>query len=125
VGVVWLVDEGCTSCGWYGELIVEWLSGGEGWKDELRCKGLAGVVVCSRTFPSFVWLCVCVYAAVQVYMYVYMRVCMYAWVCVCMCTCSHKYFLIGPCMDVFICIPTTSREREIARDMKREREFSR
>jgi hypothetical protein len=64
VGVGWLVDEGCAGWGWYGELIGEGLGGG------LRCKGLAGVGVCSRTFLPFVCVCVCVYAGVQVYVYV-------------------------------------------------------
>jgi hypothetical protein len=95
---------------------------GWGCKDELQCKGLAGVRICSRIFLSFVCVCVCVYAGVQVYVYVYLRVCMCAWVCVCMCTCCHEYYLVGPCVDVFICIPTTSREWESVREMERERE---
>jgi hypothetical protein len=89
----------------------------------LRCEGLAGVGVCSRTFPSFVCVCVCVYAGVHVY--VYMRVCMCVWVCVKgMCTCSCGYYLIGPCADVFICIPTMSQEWESVRELERERVFA-
>jgi hypothetical protein len=47
---------------------------------------------------------------------------MVAWVCVCICTCSRGYYLVGPCVDVFICIPTTSREWQSVREMERERE---
>jgi hypothetical protein len=98
MGEGWLVDEGCAGWCGYSQLIGEVHSGG-GWKDELRCKGIAGVGVCSRTLLSFVFVCVSVYAGVHVYAHVYMRVCMCAWVCVCMCTCSHEYYLDGPCVE--------------------------
>jgi hypothetical protein len=53
---------------------------------------------------------------------------MCVWVCVCMCTCSYGYYLVGPCVDVFICIPT-SRERYCESGKAcvrlRERKFSR
>jgi hypothetical protein len=44
------------------------------------------------------------------------RGCVYACVLI-----PHEYYLVGPCVDVFICIPTMSREWESVREMERER----
>jgi hypothetical protein len=72
---------------------------------ELLREGLAGVGVCSRTFPLFV----CVY------------------VCMCVCVCFYEYlrghYLFGPGVIVFICISSVPR-KDIARvksARKRER----
>jgi hypothetical protein len=59
-----------------------------------------------------------------VFVCVYMLVCMYVWVCVCMCSCSRRYYLVGPYVDVFICILTTWRKWESVREMERKRVFA-
>jgi hypothetical protein len=74
----------------------------------VEVRGAYRVGVGSCTFLSFMCVCVCIYAGVHVYVYVYIRVCMCVWVSVCMCTCSYGYYLVGPYVDVFICILTTS-----------------
>jgi hypothetical protein len=53
--------------------------------------------------------------------------CLCACICWCACICAcvfipHEYKLVGPCVDVFLCILTTSREWEGVREMERERE---